>query len=94
MFKKICKYILGIKEDYYRVEFNYDLGSAYQYLYADKIPCKIKFGRKHNDKFQEDIIETNCSYNNIYNLMFLLKRGEELNKIEEIIKVKFKYNGN
>lgn len=87
LIKIFYRYFLGIREDYYRIEVNFDSGSAYQYTFQDKIPYIIKFGRKHDGKFETGKINGDMNYIDIYNLMFMLKRGYSLQEIKSTFKI-------
>lgn len=73
------------RKEYFLAELDFTKGSACEHKMDSKIPTKIRFKRKHNGKTQKGFIKGKFTLNGIHNIIFLIKRGEELSVIDKYI---------
>lgn len=74
-----------LKIEYYKVELDYSDGSAYDIYPERKLKTIIKFGRLHNGGYEKSKLVGRFTYDNLRNILFLLKRGYELPDLKEYI---------
>ena len=76
-----------MKTDYLKVKLDLSVGSAYEYNKDSEVPTIIEFGRKFSGKFQEGKFSGTFSNIKLHDIIFLIKRGDELSDIEERIRM-------
>lgn len=71
----------SIFQESFNVTLDMSNGSAYQYRHDSKIPTTIRFNRRFDGRLQKGKIEHYLTNQELHNVMYLLKRGYEIETI-------------
>ncbi len=78
-----------MEKEYIKVTLDLSGGSAYEYNKSSDIPTVIEYGRIYSGKFQEGKIEGSFSNMKMHDIIFLIKRGCDLDSIDKQIKANY-----